>query len=120
MSKLKKLSIGYGRVKYYDKKDKVPKTTKVEGNTTINNMGRPEIPARHEVDFFLGATCVANNKEHFNGISVTVLLHDAGPDASYLKIENAAAQLLAPLLREIADDVEKQVQELSKKPKNKS
>jgi len=109
MSKLKKLSIGYGQVLFKAKIDAVAKTTRVEGNTTINNMGSPEVPANHQVNFYLGATCDADGKEHINGFSLDVVVHGIDPKASYFEIENAAALLLAPLLREIANDVEKQV-----------
>lgn len=112
---LKAVSFGNGEVTFYSEVEETPTTTTKSGNVTVNNVGRPGVPAYFEVQFMLNCQYVAGQIDAQNIFHFRALVTDKGRDTSYAEVEAEGARLLAPMLREIADNIEKQVAEFDSK-----
>lgn len=111
MTELKSVDFAYGSVTFYKKIEAVPTTTKREGNVTINNMGTPEIPSFHEVSYVLTCNFGDGPREFSNTFHWEVRVEDKGRNAPYGEIEAEAARKIAPMLRAVADEIERAVAE---------
>lgn len=104
----KTVNITYGKVAYRHEVPPVPETSRVEGNVTIKNVAQPGIPAYFQVDFRLD--CEFDKDEPLgvsNSIFWTVNVTGLGPDASYKDIEAKASEQIVPMLRDVAEILEK-------------
>ncbi len=109
MLKLTEVSLSHGEIRYNPKIVAVPTETIKKGNTTINNMGTPEKSAYFSSSHMI--TCQYECGEHsFSNVihweSLT-LMHER--DAQHFEVESEAARRIAPMLRAVADEIEKQV-----------
>ncbi|MBY8335891.1 hypothetical protein KYN89_02400 [Alteriqipengyuania sp. NZ-12B] len=112
---LKDIGFGLGSITFHSKEDDVPDKSEVQGNVTINTVGRAGKPAHFTVSNHIACQFERDGiqtHEYFNwGVVVT------GFDASatYKEVELAAAEQLAPMLRAVADRIEASLEEAAKK-----
>lgn len=113
---LKTAFVSNGKIEFINGKDSVPTTSEVQRNTTINRIGTPEVPASFEVEFRVYSTFDVDGRECEPYISITVPVSTKDKKVEFLEIEDQAVAGLAPMLREIADALDKQMEELNSAP----
>ena len=121
MSKLKSVNFGFGTVGYISEEPAVPATTETKGNVTVNDMGSPGKAAFWEVSNMFSCTFEAGDETFSNIFHLTTRIPGSTGATPYIELEAEAARQYAPMLRAIADSIEKQVAEFDakqKKPKD--
>ena len=103
------VSFGNGRVVFNSRVDAVPPSSETKGNVTINNMGQSGSPAHFEVTFMISVGGKVNNLDNKNIFHWTTVVPVEDQETSYREIESQGAQQLAPMLRSVADKIEKLV-----------
>jgi hypothetical protein len=112
MHELKSASIGHGSVTYVPKEPAVPETSETQGHVTVNVAGRPERDAYWTVMYTISARFEAGDGPALGAINWEVRLPTSEPaETRYYEVEAKAARQLAPMLRAVADSIEKQVAE---------
>ncbi|HZW15430.1 MAG TPA: hypothetical protein VFF66_04150 [Brevundimonas sp.] len=111
MAELKDIRWGNGTVRYFSEVEPTPTTSKTTGNVTVNNMGQPGLPAYYEVTYMLSCDFEASGVEITNHVHWTAALTGVGRDAPYGEVEAEGARQIAPMLRSVADQIEKLVAE---------
>lgn len=111
MPKITTVEFGNGEIRFVAKVDPVPASSKTTGNVTVNNSAQPGSPAHYRTSFMLSTDLeeegvIASNVFHWN----SVVLND-DQNASYRAIEDQAVRQIAPLLRAVADEMDKAVAE---------
>ena len=107
--KLTDLQIQNGEVVFLQGQEARPATSETKGNVTINNAAVPGTPDRFEVTFAL------TNSFDDGGIQVSSLIRlntvvlGKGKESPYSVVEAEGARKIAPMLREMADAVERLV-----------
>ncbi|MDB5678649.1 hypothetical protein [Sphingomonas bacterium] len=109
MASLIEAEIGYGSIKFIKAIEPTPTTSETEGNVTVKNMGSPGVPAYYDASFMLHAKHDKSGVTFSNIFHWNVIVNAKTIDAPYSEIEGAAALQIAPMLRELADEIEKQV-----------
>ncbi len=109
MSEIKRVNITNGSITYIAAEEPVPATTRVDGNVTINNAGQPGSPGHFETSFMISVQSeaqgkIVNNVFHWNDI--VSIESDGSP---YREIEDKAARNLAPMLRAVADQIDREI-----------
>lgn len=110
MVEIKEASIGFGNVRYISKVDEIPETTQRDGNVTIVNKGRPGQPGYFETSFTLSFHTLDQQASEHNVFTVRLPIN-LPHDSPYSEIEGRAAEDLPAVLRAIADEVERLVEE---------
>jgi hypothetical protein len=111
MIELKQVRYGNGSVRFFAEVEPTPTTSETHGNVTVNNMGKPGSPARYEVTYMISSDFEMEGVEVNNVFHWTVALTGVHRDDPYAGIEAAGARQLAPMLRAVADQIEKEVAE---------
>lgn len=111
MADLKDVRYGNGSVRFFGEVEPIPATSETRDNITINNMGQPGEPARFEVTYMIACDFEMDGVEVNNLFHWTVALTGVHRDDPYAGIEAEGARQLAPMLRSVADQIEKQVAE---------
>ncbi|MDN3645079.1 hypothetical protein QWY75_02525 [Pontixanthobacter aestiaquae] len=114
------VNFGFGSVQFIKEVEATPPTTKVEGNVTINNAGVAGKPEHFLVTFMLSCADDGPISQRDNIFHWTVAVSDLPRDTPYSEVEEAAARKLAPMLREVAESVEKLVSDFDGKMSEKS
>jgi hypothetical protein len=118
MANLIDVSFGHGTLRYFSAVDEVPATSKTTGNVTVNNMGSPGSPAYFEVSFMLSADFEEGGMTRTNIFHWNVSVLDMNIKSSYRDVESEAARKIGPMLRQLADSIEKQVAEYDARKAN--
>lgn len=87
----------------------VPKTTKRDGNVTINNMGSPGRPGYFSVSFRMNAKFETGEISESLWFTPTVPIIGATKDISFGELEDQAMHELPAMFRALADDIERQI-----------
>lgn len=90
----------------------MPTTSEVQGSTTYNTIGTPAVPASFEVEFRVYSSFEVGGRECEPYISITVPVATTNKKVEFLDIEDQAVAALSPMLRQIADALDKQMMEL--------
>ena len=114
MVTLKSAFISNGTIRFINGEDAVPTTSEVRGNTTYNTIGRPAVPASFEVEFRVHSTFDVDGMDCQPYISITVPVAITDKKAGFLDIEDQAVSAVAIMLRETADEIDKQTEELNR------
>lgn len=115
MPEVKDVSFGYGSVRHVREVEETPTTTHVNGNVTVNNMGRPGVAGHFEVTFMISCDVEDEGHEVRNVFHWTSIVPEPSKTAPYLEVESAAARQLAPLFRQVAQALEDQVKDFDAK-----
>ena len=115
MLELKNVRYGNGSVRFFAEVEPTPTTTETRDNITINNMGQPGTPARYEVTYMIATEFEMDGVEIRNTFHWDVALTGVNREDSYVGIEAAGARQLAPMLRAVADQIEKEVAEFDER-----
>jgi hypothetical protein len=84
-------------------------STRVENNVTIVETEIPAKPAHYDVSFQISANDTAGPLATFNVFHLNLKVFDADHREAYRSVEEKAAEMVAPLLREIASKIEESV-----------
>lgn len=117
MPKLKSVNFGFGTIGYVPEQPAMPATTETKGNVTVNNMGSPGQAAFWEVTNMFSCIFEAEDETFSNIFHLTTRLPGTAGETPYIEIEAEAARQFAPMLRAVADSIEKQVAEFDAKQK---
>lgn len=100
-----------GQVNFVRGNDPAPATSRVEGNVTYHTEAVKGSPDKFEVNFWTSATFEEDDVQ--TGWFFQLPVHVTGFDRNqpFVDIESAAADKLVPMLRSIADAIEKQIGE---------
>ena len=115
MPKLVDAFIEHGEIAYVPEVPTVEPTSETTGNVTINNMGSPGTPAHFVVTFSTNATFETSGVRSSLYLRPNVVVTGESKESAFEAIEGLAAKCLAPMLREIADKIERQVEEYEAK-----
>ena len=110
MNAVKLLSLQNGSATFNRGKEEILPSTSYSGNVTVNQSGAPGIAPHFEVSFLIGAEVEAGGVLRSNYFSWACIVPAQTPDVSYRDVETDAARMLAPMLRSLADEIEKDVQ----------
>src|SRR4051812_28930475 len=116
MATIQKLQIGNGQVAFVTKVDPTPTTSETSGSVTINNIGRPGKPAHYEITFSISVDSLEGRVEGYNTFLWNEIVLDERDDVPYREVEAKAARQIAPMLRAVADQVEKEVAAFDARP----
>jgi len=109
------VEFGYGQVRFNHAIEAIPATEQRDGNVILKNAAIPGQPAYFEISTMISA------KHEESGISVSnifylnVILSGLAKDTPYAEVDAQAARKLAPLLRDMAESIERQVVEYDAK-----
>ena len=120
MPKITSVEFGNGEIRFVGKVDPVPASSKTTGNVTVNNSAQPGVPSHYLTNFMISAELeekglTARNVFQWNSV---VLSDDQ--NAPYRAIEDQAVRQIAPLLRAVADEMDKAVAEFDAREKTKT
>lgn len=87
----------------------MPTTSEVRGNTTYNTIGTEAVPASFEVVFRVYSTFEIDGRQSEPYISINIPVAMDSKKAKFGEIEQRAAASIAPMLREIAEAIDKQI-----------
>lgn len=105
------LGMKNGSIAYVPQVDARPSRSTV-GNVTAISEAIQEVPAHYEVTFMLQSLFKAANEITFSNVfHLMVVVPDTSVTAPYLDVEDRGARQLAPMLRELADRIEADLQE---------
>lgn len=111
MAKVTAVEIGYGSIQFISKVEPTPTTTQRMDNVTVNNVGRPGVPAHFTADFLVGASIEEGVHAFTSWFNVKTLVQEPDPDASFSSVETVAATQLVDILRQVAANIETQMEE---------
>jgi hypothetical protein len=112
MQQLKSAAIAHGAVTYISAEPAVPDSSETKGKVTVNVVGRAEKPAYWNVYYSIHASFEGGGGPALGTIGWDVRLPvQSAADAKYSEVEAEAARQIAPMLRAVADAIEKQVAE---------
>ena len=115
MTDLTLASFGNGEIRYISKVDAVPTTSETNGNVTVKNMGRDEIPGHFETSFMIQVKIEESGIDAYSSFHWhDVVLADQA-DVSYRSIEDKAARRIAPMLRTLADRLDQAMAEFDQR-----
>jgi hypothetical protein len=114
---IKSVEVGSGSLEYSSEILATKDTSETTGNVTINNVGRPGVPAHFRATFMIAAEFECEGISLRNAFHFDCAVTEKDRNSSYNLVESAAARKLAPMLRLIAAEVEKSVQEFDAKQK---
>jgi len=114
------VGFGYGSVTYRYEIEAVPPSSKTEGNVTINNSGSPGCPAHYEVEPMITVDHDAGGVIFSNTFHWKVVVVGLPKNAPYSEIDAEAARQIAPMLRDAANLIEKQVADYDARTKETS
>lgn len=109
MNKVVDAFIENGRIAFFKRVEETKTISETTGNVTINNIGRPAIPAHYEVAFTITADLQDGGIELRNVFQLSCIVLNENDGAQYRKVEDQSARQLAPILRAVADHIEKKV-----------
>ncbi|MBZ9808141.1 hypothetical protein [Mesorhizobium sp. ESP-6-2] len=120
MLNIKDLRLGNGSVTYHRKIDPVPDTKEINENVTIINKGSKGSPAYYEVTFMISSAIENDGLETRNTFHWNCLVAEADHNAAYRSVEDRGARLIAPMLRALADKIEKELPSFAVAPPSDS
>jgi hypothetical protein len=109
MTKLTEAKLGFGSVRCIPARPEVPETREQLDDGTHIHMGSPAREAFCEVDFRIECSYGSEEEGFSNVVLWSVRLAGDKADLPFSEVEAEAARLIAPMLRDVADSVEKQV-----------
>jgi hypothetical protein len=109
MVELQSVDMGFGSVTFAQLNPETPTTTERQGNTTVNYVGSPGRAPYCEVSYMLTASYKTEDDAFSNIFHWTVRLPGKSASAPYFEAEAEGARLIAPMLRAVADGIEKRV-----------
>ena len=115
MQKLNSASVGHGSVTYVAEQPSIPDSSETTGNVTVNVFGREGRSACWAVSYQISVDFENGGGPSLGLLGWEVRLPAEAPaDARYHEVEAEAARQIAPMLRAVADSIEKQVAESEK------
>lgn len=120
MSSVKHISFGSGQITFIPEVEPTPTTSETTGIVTVNNMGKPGIPAHFFTSFLLTVQIEESGVIFDNVLNWCDIIPSDDPHSSYRHIEDKAVRKLAPALRAVADRIDKALDDWDQKEKLKS
>ncbi|MEP2781446.1 MAG: hypothetical protein ABJL33_15440 [Hyphomicrobiales bacterium] len=110
-------SIGNGSIVFCGPKDGRPATQQTVNNVTINNAAIEPTPAYFEATFTMFPSITSGSVALTSSVTLNIPLLSADSDRTYPDVENEAAALLAPTLRNLADLIEEDIADAEERKK---
>lgn len=104
-----------GHVNFVRGEEPVPASSRVEGNVTYHTEAVEGSPDKFEVSFWTSATFEDDGGATRWFFQLPVQVTGMDRNQSFVDIEAAAADKLVPMLRSVADALEKQIDEYNAK-----
>ena len=114
------VTIDHAQVVYRPAVDPVPSSTTTTEDGTVISIVNDEIgsPAHFEASFSISAAFSQNGLDFRNFLAWACVVPNEQDDAQFFEVETQAARQIAPMLRALADQVEKQVAEVDERRKS--
>jgi hypothetical protein len=114
---IKSVEFGSGSIEYSSGILATEDSEVTTGNVTVKNFGQPDYPAHFRVSFMIGSDFECEGVSVRNAFQFDCVVTEKDRNCSYNLVEAAAARKLAPMLRSIATEIEKSVQEFDARQK---
>lgn len=103
------LVLGYGAVTYRNAEEGKPATSKATGSLTLTTGPVEGVPEHFQVSFRVKYKIASGEMLISNDFYLLTTLTETPHTTPYIEVEHEAAKQLAPMLRLLADEIERQV-----------
>ncbi len=111
MAEISDVQLGFGAIAFRGGVAAEPASVVRQGNVTVHNEAKPGQPMSFEGSFQISCYSKEDAISLFNVFTVNLPVVGEPADSPYSAIESKAARQIAPMLRSIADEVERQIAE---------